>query len=1070
MKRPTRNHFSFYVQTWSPPFGLLLLMLVGLAGSVSFAGQAGKAVFVDLDLPSGGSARQQEFAVAGRVTDSTGVAIVGASVALKESDRISTSTDENGMYVIRVPNTLSILVISYVGFESQEITVGDTREINVMLKKSDAEIDEVVVVAFGSQRKKELVGAMTTVNPSELRVPSSNLTTALAGRLAGLVAYQRSGEPGQDNAEFFIRGVTTFGYASSPLILIDGVEMRSEDLARLQPDDIASFSIMKDASATALYGARGANGVILVSTKEGKEGRALVSVRYEQSISAATQDVELANPISYMRLHNESVLTRDPLGILPYSQEKIESTEKGLNPLVYPVTDWQSLLFNDYAMNDRLNFNVSGGGKVARYYIAATYNQDNGILNVDQRNNFNSNIDLKKYLLRSNININITNTTEAIVRLHGTFDDYTGPLEGATSLYNKVMRTNPVLFPAYYEPDANNQDVTHILFGNAGTGDYINPYADLMRGYKDYSKSLMMAQFELKQDLGFLVNGLRARGLFSTNRYAYFDVQRFYKPFYYSMGGYDKLTDEYVLTGLNPEVGQEHLDYLEGGKEISTNSYMEAALNYDTHIGGDHSVSGLLVFTMRNSLVGNAGTLQKSLAYRNMGLSGRATYSYKDRYFVEGNFGYNGSERFDKNHRYGFFPSIGGGWEVSSEPFWGEGLKNVVSLFKLRGTYGLVGNDAIGSADDRFYYLSQMNMNNSSRGYTFGSDFQQSRNGISITRYANSNITWETAYKTNLGLELKFLNAFTINADVYREHRTNILLTRGNIPATMGLQVIPRANLGEMKNKGIDASLDFQHNFANGMWLSARANFTYAESELIAVSEPDYSDTPWKSMVGHSYGQKWGYVAERLFVDEYEVQNSPFQGAEVMAGDIKYKDINRDGSINELDQVPMGYPTIPQVVYGFGFSTGFRSIDFSCFFQGLGRESFWIDSRATAPFIGTNGNALLKHYEESHWSEANRDLYALWPRLSNKENANNYATSSWFMRDGSFLRLKSVEIGYTLPSRWTERIGVTKARLYGSGTNLLTFSAFKLWDPEMAGNGLGYPVQRVGNVGLQVSF
>ncbi|WP_246163609.1 SusC/RagA family TonB-linked outer membrane protein [Sphingobacterium humi] len=1012
----------------------------------------------------------QQVTVAGLVTDSLGQAIPGVSISVKGNEKVSTSTDEKGMYVIRITNSSSILLFSNVGYHTQEVPVGGRREINVIMQASDAEIEQVVVVAFGSQRKKETVGSMSTINPSELKVPSSNLTTALAGRVAGLVAYQRSGEPGQDNADFFIRGVTTFGYASSPLILIDGVEMRSEDLARLQPDDIASFSIMKDASATALYGARGANGVILVSTKEGKEGKASVSVRYERSLSGATQNIELADPISYMRLHNESILTRDPLGIMMYSQEKIENTEKGSNSLMYPVTDWQSTLFKDYTVNDRLNFNVSGGGKVARYYIAATYNKDNGMLNVDERNNFNSNIDLKKYLLRSNININVTNSTEAIIRLHGTFDDYTGPLESATSLYNKVVRSNPVLFPAYYPVDDAHENVTHILFGNSGTGEYINPYADLMRGYKDYSKSLMMAQFELKQDLSFITPGLKARGLFSTNRYAYFDVQRFYKPFYYKVGMYDKINDSYSIVGINPESGQEHLDYAEGAKEISTNSYMEAALNYDKKLGEKHALSGLLVFVMRNSLIGNAGTLQKSLAYRNLGLSGRATYSFLDRYFLEGNFGYNGSERFDKNNRFGFFPSIGAAWDVSGEPFWSDGIRRVISMFKLKATYGLVGNDAIGSAEDRFYYLSQMNMNNSTRGYTFGSDFQYTKNGISISRYENSNITWETAYKSNFGVELKIANVLTLNADIYKENRKNILLTRSHIPATMGLQVTPRANLGEMKSSGLDASLDFSKSFNSGIWLSARANFTYAVSEMVAVSEPDYGDTPWRSTVGYSYGQRWGYVAERLFVDDNEVKNSPYQGPEVMAGDIKYKDINNDGQINEIDRVPIGFPTVPQVVYGFGVSVGWKGADFSCFFQGLGRESFWIDSKATAPFIGINGNALLKAYQDSHWSEANRDLYALWPRLSFKENENNNAVSTWFMRDGSFLRLKSVEAGYTFPQNWTSKFGVQKARLYASGVNLLTFSQFKLWDPEMAGNGLGYPVQRVGNIGLQISF
>jgi len=1011
-----------------------------------------------------------EYTVSGKVTDTSGKVLTGVTINVKDQPTVGTSSDIQGLYILKLKDPAAVLMVSFVGYAPQEIPVANRREIDIVMTESYATLDETVVVAFGTQKKKEMVGSVSSVNPSELRIPSSNLTTALAGRVAGLVAYQRSGEPGQDNADFFIRGVTTFGYGSSPLILIDGVEMRSEDLARLQPDDIASFSIMKDASATALYGARGANGVILVNTKGGKEGKAQVSVRYEHSISSPTRKVELADPITYMRMGNEAVLTRDPLGILPYSQEKIESTEKGLYPVLFPNTNWQQLLFKDNAVNDRVNFNVSGGGKVAKYYIAGTYNQDNGILKVDGRNNFNSNIDLKKYLLRSNIDIKLTQTTDVTARLHATFDDYTGPLDGGTDLFNKVMRTNPVLFPAYYEPDAKHETVEHILFGNYGKGDYINPYADLMKGYKDYTKSLMMSQFELKQDLGFLLKGLKMRGVFSTNRYSYFDVRRFYTPFYYALGGYDKQTGVYTLTGLNPESGQEHLDYAEGGKEITSNTYVEAAVNYDTRFGTDHSLNAMLVYIQRNALVANAGSLQKSLPYRNMGVSGRLSYGYKSRYFLEGNFGYNGSERFDVNNRFGFFPSVGGGWVVSSEPFWKEGLTNIMQLLKLRFTYGLVGNDAIGSADDRFFYLSQMNMDNSSRGYTFGYDFQYALNGVSVTRYANANITWETSHKTNLGIEMKLLNALTINTDIYWERRTNILMDRAFIPGTMGLQSTPRSNVGEMRGRGIDASLDYQANFGKDFWLAGRANFTYAVNKISVYEEPDYSETPWKSVVGNAYGQRWGFVAERLFVDEYEVKNSPFQGSDVMAGDIKYKDINNDGQINELDQVPIGFPTVPQIIYGFGVSMGYRSVDLSAFFQGLGRESFWIDAAGTAPFIGTNGNALLKAYADSYWSEENRDLYALWPRLSNKVNANNNAVSTWFMQNGSFLRLKSLELGYTLPAKLTSRWKISKVRFYGSGVNLLTFSSFKLWDPEMAGNGLNYPVQKVVNAGVQVTF
>lgn len=1037
-------------------------------GSPLFAKEKNPSLAASVLLEAGdsqGTSESLQKIITGTVSDSQGP-LPGVSVSVM-GDTKGAVTDKDGHFTIDAKATDKLL-FSFVGMESQTISVANQTTINVVLTPKADALDEVTVVAFGTQKKESVVSSITTLNPKDLRVPSSNLTTALAGRLSGLIAYQRSGEPGMDNADFFIRGVTSFGYTASPLILIDGLEMRSEDLARLQPDDIASFSIMKDASATSLYGARGANGVIMVTTKEGKEGKAEVSVRYEQSVSAPTRTLELADPVSYMKLHNEAVLTRDPLGVLPYSQEKIESTEAGLNPVVYPATNWHDMLFKENTMNQRLNFNVSGGGKVARYYVAATYNQDNGVLKVDERNNFNSNIDLKKYLLRSNVNINVTKTTEVVARLHATFDDYTGPLDGATDLFEKVMHTNPVLFPATYEPDAKNKYTTHPLFGNYDKGSYLNPYADLMKGYKDYTTSLMMAQFEAKQDFGFLLDGLKMRGMFSTTRYSTFDVQRFYNPFYYTLGGYDKSTEQYFLFPLNEEAGTEYLDYLEGKKEVSSNSYLETAINYDQVFASDHTVGALFVFHMRNQLIGNAGSLQNSLAFRNMGLAGRLTYGYKDRYFIEGNFGYNGSERFSREHRFGFFPSIGAGWLVSNESFWGDGIKNVVPKLKFKFTHGLVGNDAIGGPDDRFFHLSQVNMDDAGKKYTFGSEFQNTKNGITVQRYENPDISWETSEKTNLGLEVNFLNSIDLIVDLYKEHRTNILMNRAYIPTTLGLQSIPRANVGEAKGRGIDASIDYQKSFHSGFWLVGRANFTYATSEFRVYEEPDYSETPWKSRIGRSLGQQWGYVAERLFVDEYEVRNSPTQGADAMAGDIKFKDINFDGVINELDQVAIGYPTTPEIIYGFGFSAGYKAFDLSCFFQGLGRESFWIDHSKTAPFV--NQTALLKVYEESHWSESNRDLYALWPRLSDKLNANNNARSTWFMQNGAFLRLKSLEFGYTMPEKLTQKIGVNRARWYASGTNLMTFSSFKLWDPEMAGEGLGYPVQQVVNLGLQVSF
>lgn len=1025
--------------------------------------------------------------IRGTITDSSG-AVAGVSISVKNKPNIGTTTDLNGKFLLNVPAD-AVLVVSMVGYSGQEIPVKGQEVINITLKSAAGSLDDVVVVAYGKQKRKEMVGSVTSIKPSDLKIPSSNLTNALAGRLAGVIAYQRSGEPGQDNAEFFIRGVTTFGYKKDPLILIDGIEFTATELARLNPDDIASFSIMKDATANALYGARGANGVILITTKEGKTGKAKINVRMENSISSPTRDVELADPVTYMLLHNESVLTRNPLGVLPYFQSKIDNTIAGKNPYMFPMTDWKKELLKDQTLNQRVNLNVSGGGQIARYYLAASFNQDNGNLKIDKRNNFNSNINLKTYVLRSNVNINVTKTTEVIVRLHGSFDDYTGPMDGGTGMYRKIMRTNPVLFPAYYPVDDAHQFTNHILFGNYDKGNYVNPYADLVKGYKDYSRSLMLAQVEGKQDLSFITRGLSARFLVNTNRQSYFDVSRFYNPFFYSAGGYDRVDNTYALTLINPDQvgagvvpqgGTDYLGYSEGTKTVLSNFYFEAAANYNRTFNDKHGISGLVVVTARNQLEGNASDLQKSLPSRNLGVSGRTTYSYDNRYFGEFNFGYNGSERFYKTERFGFFPSAGLAWFVSNEKFF-EGLTSVFNKVKLRATYGLVGNDAIGSADDRFFYLSNVNMNNSAYGYNFGLDGGYNRSGISISRYDNQGITWETAKKTNLALEVNMLrNKLEIIAEVFREKRYNILMDR-LIPSSMGLQGnAPKANLGKASGKGMDISVDYSNNFGKNWIVTARGNFTYATSRFDFYEEPQYAEK-YKYRVGRPLSQQWGYIAERLFVDDADVRNSPPQFGTYMAGDIKFRDVNGDGIINSLDQVPIGYPTTPEIIYGFGISAKYKGFDISSFFQGSARSSFWIDVAATSPFVAYRyssselpgyilQNQLLKAYADDHWSEENRNLHALWPRLSSTVNDNNDEKSTWFMRDGSFLRLKQVELGYSLPLKVLRKYKMDNLRIYANGTNLLTFSKFKLWDIEMAGNGLAYPIQRVINFGIQVGL
>lgn len=1029
--------------------------------------------------------------VRGTVTDATGP-LPGVAVTLKSNPSQGVTTDLSGKYILDVPDENAVLVFRMVGFENVEMPVAGKEVIHVEMKVSSSQLGEVVVMAFGEKRgTNEMVGSVTTISPSQLKVPSSNLTTALAGRAAGVIAYQRSGEPGQDNADFFIRGVTTFGYKKDPLILIDGVELTVTDLARMQPDDIESFSIMKDATSTALYGARGANGVILVTTKSGKTGKAKINFRVESSVSAPTKNVELADPVTYMELHNEAVLTRNPLAPTLYSQEKIERTRAGLNPMVYPRTDWRKELIKDFTLNQRFNMNVSGGGSVARYYVAGSVAQDNGLLKVDKINNYNNNIDFKTYTLRSNVNIDLTKSTEIIVRLNGTFDEYTGPIGGGTGTYRNIMRSNPVLFPKSFPIDEDHKYVKHTLFGNYDQGRYLNPYADMVKGYKDYSRSMMLAQFELKQNLSSLTEGLAFRSMANTTRNAFFDVSRYYNPFFYSVGSYDRLADAYKLNALNstdtsPIQGDESLDFRAGDKLINSTFYMENALNYDRTFS-KHGLSGMLIYIMRQNLSANGSTLQLSLPSRNLGLSGRATYTYDNRYYAEFNFGYNGSERFHESQRFGFFPSAGAAWSISNEKFFAP-LKETLTNMRLRGTYGLVGNDAIGSATDRFFYLSQVERDGP--GATFGENYNVRKPGYRIDRYANEDITWETAIKQNIALEIGLFNKLNFIGEYFTEYRKNILMNRASIPTTMGLSASTQANVGEAAGKGIDLSLDYSEFFSDNFWIQARANFTYATSAFKVYEEPQYAER-YLSRIGYSTNQQWGYIAERLFVDDLEVKNSPAQFGSVESGnlrggDIKYRDVNGDGQITTRDRVALGYPTLPEIIYGFGPSIGFKDFDVSAFFQGLARESFWIDVAATAPFTsfrytnetftGNNPNPilenqLLKAYADDHWSEEdNRDQYALWPRLSTERNLNNTQMSSWFMRDGSFLRLKSAEIGYTMPRHLTTRLRMDKLRVYASGTNLHAWSKFKLWDPEMAGNGLGYPVQRVVNLGLNVTF
>jgi TonB-linked SusC/RagA family outer membrane protein len=572
-----------------------------------------------------------------------------------------------------------------------------------------------------------------------------------------------------------------------------------------------------------------------------------------------------------------------------------------------------------------------------------------------------------------------------------------------------------------------------------------------------------------------------------TTRYSYFTVARQYSPYYYQSnvlnGQFNGLT--LLNDGSSGSIGAtptEYLTYSPGGSVSNATTYIETAINYNRTFAEKHAISGLLIGTMRNYLTANAPTLQLSLPSRNQGVSGRFTYGYDNRYLLEFNFGYNGSERFASNHRFGFFPSVGAGWVVSNEKFF-EPMLSTIDNLKFRFTYGLVGNDQIGSANDRFFYLSDVNLNSGSNGQ-FGTNYTYSRPGVVTYRYENQNITWEQSRQTNIGMDLTIAKDFSLTLDAYQNKRDNILMVRSTIPTSMGLQANISSNAGKSSSKGVDVAMDYKKNFTNSFWIQSRGTLTYAKSKLLKNEEPVYSDNlKYLSRVGNSLSQIYGLVAERLFIDDVDVANSPVQSfGNYKAGDIKYRDMNGDGKISSSDVVPIGHPLVPEIIYGFGFSVGYKNFDVSAFFQGSARSSFIINSANISPFYLVNGyqsstglnsgnqSGLLSSIANDHWSEDNRNPYAFWPRLSSTIQENNTQTSTWWLRNGSFLRLKSAEIGYNFTKNQLKGIRMKSARLYANGLNLLTVTGFKLWDPEMGTSGLGYPIQKVFNLGLRVEF
>ncbi|MCM1177873.1 MAG: SusC/RagA family TonB-linked outer membrane protein [Bacteroidales bacterium] len=982
--------------------------------------------------------------------------IIGAAVMVDNNASYATVTDIDGNWSLEIPAGASDIYFTCMGYETKIIPVKDLVLLKlVALSEQSSMLEDAVVVGFGVQKKETVVGAIQAVKPGSLDYPSSNLTASFAGKIAGVISTQTSGEPGADGANFWIRGISTFGTNTSPLIVLDGVEINTTMLNSIAPETIESFSVLKDATATALYGSRGANGVMIITTKNGKDmERMSINVRVENGWSMPTSVQEIADGVTYMEAFNEAT------GMQYYSQDKIDGTRAGLNQYVFPNNNWYKTLFKKSTMNQNVNVNVTGGGKRIDYFLNATFFNENGILRSGNESSFNTNINYKKFLFQSNVNAWITNTTKLGIRMNTQLHYRHAPYESVNNLFYYTMRSNPVHFPVTWPAE---EDDTFVRYGSAddpnGGSNEPNPYALMNRGYSDRHYSYFTEVITLDQDLKFVTPGLKAKAQASFYNYVYAATSKLVIPHYYKLVDYSLNPETGDYDYVTSAIGASPQDYYsistsrDGYREMS----FQGSLEYTRNFAGKHDVNALLLYHQKEKVFNTpSATENEVLPYREQGLAGRVTYAYRNTYMFEANFGYNGSENFAKGKRFGFFPSMAIGYNISNEKFF-RPVKDVLSLLKFRVSYGQSGNDALSV---RFPYLTEV-LTNQSMYWKIGPEFG-SMYGTTIATLGNEDATWEVSTKLNVGIELGLFNDFTLIVDIFRDNRTGIFMQRRSVPYSAGYSdTKPWSNIGAVLNRGIDASFEYNKVFNKDLTFSARGSLTYAHNEITERDEP--IGTPsYQSEIGHPINSVIGLVACGLFKDQDDIDSSPVQTYQtVRPGDIKYRDLNGDGKIDDNDMTIIGRPATPELVYGFGASVHYRHFDISVFFQGQALSSILMSNMHPFCDSGVSGFGLTQWIADEHWTASNPDTEAKYPRLDPDWNQNNTRTSTYWMRNGSFLRLKTAEIGYTW--KWF--------RFYVTGSNLLTFTKFKYWDPGLgSGNGLSYPLQRTFNVGIQYNF
>lgn len=993
--------------------------------------------------------------------------LIGATIQVKGQPGTGVVTDVEGNFTLTFKAVKDpVLLVSYIGYKTKEVPVEDLGNVRIELDPSEQSLNEVVVTGTGVQKKVSVTGAISSVSGEQLKLSSSTLTQNLAGKFAGVYANNTSGQPG-DGADFYIRGISNFaGKSATPLILLDDVEISSGDLNNIPAENIKSFSVLKDASATAIYGARGANGVMIITTKGGDYNtKTNINVSVENSFNFMGRLPDFVDGATYMEMYDKAEQMRSP-GVTPrYSEEMIERTRSGINPYLYPDVNWQDVLFKNMAMRQRANVNVSGGGSKVKYYMSLDFIHETGHYKTEKLYSWNNQLQNYRYNFQNNISYKLTPTTTISMNMNAQIQQKAQPNVNSNTFFAYALNTNPVnMTPTY--PGRDGYD--HIMYGtyDKGGNQYqANPYAKMQTSYWQFNANTVNTVVKLNQDLDMVTKGLNFNAWVNFKSYSTSSYTKSITPYTYYVANYD------VEDWQNPifpvaqatPLGSKYISQSGISKGSDNTFELQANLNW-TRDFNDHEISAVLLYRMReyrNSVLPN----------RNQGFSGRVTYDYGHKYLAEFNFGYNGTERLAKGYRFGFFPAGSIGWVASGENFW-EPISNVVSYFKIRGSYGLVGSDELTPPGSSYYFFYYDQITNNDIGYlswapgaggSLGS--AGGAGGPEMSYYALPTLGWEKVKKLDIGIDLRLFDDINITLDYFYDRRYDILMQRQSWPGSLGYGVaVPYGPVGRVDNRGFEGSITYTKALTSDLSVSFNGNFTYNRNKLVDGDELNYK-YPWLFSTGLPLDYTRGYIAEGLFKSQEEIDNSPVQnlGSAVMVGDIKYRDLNGDGQITSDDQTMISeYGTTPRLQYGFGATVNWKNWDFGFFFTGSAKRKILINQ--IDPFnknFGAEPCNMFQWVYESHFDPELGNFDAEYPRMGVNvgEIENNRVNSSYWLRDGSFLRLKNIELGWTFPL----------GRIYVQGTNLLLFTPFKYWDPEMS-SWNKYPTQKSVTVGVQFNL